>query len=339
MPEWRDIPKQCECIMARNEGIGPVLQAETCPVEMPTGHDLLVRVHGVSVNPVDVKLFDSLQPDQHRRLGFDGAGVVVAVGEQVTDFQPGDEVFYAGDISRPGSFSQFQRVDSRLVAHKPESLTFAEAAAYPLVSLTAAESLFEHLRIPVSTPMEKRLLIINGGGGVGSMAIQLAKLAGVYVIATASRPESYEWCLQHGADEVIDHSRPLTEQIAEPVDWVLNAAPQIDDYMAQMAEVTRPFGRICALASARQPVNINVFKDRSQGFEWTFMFTRAKYGVAPERQGLWLRRIASWLKHGRLRSIMHYKWGRLDAHNLAYAFEQVREGHMTGKGVLEVSSG
>jgi zinc-binding alcohol dehydrogenase family protein len=320
--------------LAKNEGLGPAWFEQTHTLTSLGPHDLLVEVKAVSVNPVDTKLFAALKPGQQKVLGYDAAGVVVSVGDQVTAFKPGDEVFYAGDVTRDGSFSQHQLVDSRLVARKPCRLSFTAAAALPLVSLTAVESLFEHLQLPFAPPTERTLLIINGAGGVGSMAIQLAKLAGVKVIATASREESKAWCRQLGADEVIDHSA-----VAEvEADWILNAAPKLDDYITPMARSVKPFGRVCALASAKAPIDMNLFKDKSVGFEWTFMFTRAKYNVAPERQGEWLARIARWVDAERLQAIDRAHWEKLSISSLQQAFEAVSQGGMVGKAVLSVGS-
>jgi len=300
----------------------------------PEGWDLLVAVRAVSVNPVDTKLFAALKPQQQRVLGYDAAGVVVAVGEKVRQIKPGDVVFYAGDITRDGSFATHQLVDSRLVALKPKTLSFEQAAALPLVGLAAAESLFEHLQLPFAADTEASLLVINGAGGVGSMAIQLGKLAGVRVIATASRPESQAWCRELGADEVIDHDAVAEVQ----ADWILNAAPNLNAYLEPMAQAVKPFGRVCALASAQGPVDINLFKDKSVGFEWTFMFTRAKYAASPERQGQWLTRIARWVDAGMLKSIQRMDWGPLSISGLQQAFAQLATGRMIGKGTFWIEA-
>ncbi len=318
--------------VACGDVLGPRWCERAVELPEPKGWDMLVAVQAVSVNPVDTKLFAALKPDQEKVLGFDAAGIVVAVGDRVERFKPGDAVFYAGDVTRDGSFATHQLVDSRLVAHKPQVLSFEQAAALPLVSLTAAESLFEHLNMPFAGPVDGTLLVINGAGGVGSMAIQLGKLAGVRVIATASRPESQAWCRQLGADEVIAH-----DAVAEvEADWILNAAPNLNDYIEPMARAVKPFGRVCALASAKEPVDINVFKDKSVGFEWTFMFTRAKYEACPECQGEWLMRIARWVDAGMLKPIDRTSWGPLGGASLQQAFEQVSSGRMIGKGTLSV---
>jgi len=313
---------------------GDVLGSRWCErtvdLPEPKGWDMLVAVRGVSVNPVDTKLFVALKPEQQKVLGYDAAGVVVAVGERVSHFKPGDAVFYAGDVTREGSFASHQLVDSRLAALKPKTLSFEQAAALPLVSLTAAESLFEHLSLPFAGETDGTLLVINGAGGVGSMAIQLGKLAGVKVIATASRSESQAWCREMGADEVIDHGAVAEVQ----ADWILNAAPNLNEYIEPMAQAVKPFGRVCALASAKGPIDINLFKDKSVGFEWTFMFTRAKYAVCPERQGQWLMRIARWVEAGMLKPVNRTSWGALSVSGLQRAFDQVAAGRMIGKGTL-----
>ncbi len=314
------------------QGFGWTVGEHAPPV--PEGHDLLVEIRAVSVNPVDTKLAAALKTGQEKVLGFDAAGVVTAVGDAVKDFAAGDAVFYAGDVTRDGSFASHQLVDSRLVARKPKTLSFEQAAALPLVSLTAAESLFEHLNVPFGTGEEGVVLVINGAGGVGSVAIQLARLAGHRVVATASRAESRDWCLRMGADEVIDHDAVAEVQ----ADWILNAAPNLDAYIEPMARAVRPFGRVCALASAKSPIDINLFKDKSVGFEWTFMFTRAKHGWRPERQGGWLRRIARWADAGLLRPVNSLSWGELNETGLHRAFEQVAAGRMIGKGTLHAGA-
>jgi alcohol dehydrogenase len=188
-----------------------------------TGFDLLVKVNAVAVNPVDTKVRAPKEQVETspRVLGWDAAGTVEAVGEQVTGFSVGDEVYYAGDITRSGSNAEYQSVDSRIVGIKPKNLTFSEAAALPLTSITAWEGLFERLRI--SSQSAGNLLIIGGAGGVGSIAIQLAKkLTNLTVIATASRPETLAWCQALGADKVVNHREDLVEQLNEnSIDYIL----------------------------------------------------------------------------------------------------------------------
>src|SRR4051794_10205555 len=182
----------------------------------PLGRDLLVQVKAVSVNPVDTKVRMRADPKggEPKILGYDATGIVAAVGPDVTLFKAGDEVWYAGSIIRPGTNSEFHLVDERIVGAKPKSLDFAAAAALPLTAITAWEVLFDRFAIPHGGGEGKSLLIVGGGGGVGSIAIQLARtLTRLTVIATASRPETTEWCKTLGAHHVIDHSKPMAERL------------------------------------------------------------------------------------------------------------------------------
>lgn len=297
--------------------------------------DLLVRVKAVAVNPVDTKLKASVKPDQAglKVLGFDACGEVLAMGGQVNNFAAGDRVFYAGDVTRAGSFAERQAVDSRLVAKAPKSLSDLEAAALPLVSLTASEALFDHLGLnrEAAANQGKRLLIIGGAGGVGSMAIQLAKQAGANVIATASRTDSQAWCQQLGADQVIDHRQPLHPQLEQEVDWILCAA-DTDSHLDNMTACIRPFGKICALVSHRQPMDMNRFKNKSVSFHWEFMFTRAMFKTPDQsQQGFYLQRLAQAIDAGAIRSILTQQGGKLGRETLQAAFDQVASGKMIGK--------
>ncbi len=297
--------------------------------------DLLVRVKAVAVNPVDTKLRASIKPDQTglKVLGFDACGEVITAGSQVAGLTAGDRVFYAGDVTRPGSFAEIQAVDSRLVARAPRSLSDLEAAAMPLVGLTASEALFDHLglNLDATANQGKRLLIIGGAGGVGSMAIQLAKQVGAEVIATASRAESRAWCRQLGADQVINYSQPLRSQLEQEVDWILCAA-DTDDHLDNMVACIRPFGKVCALVSHRQPMDVNRFKNKSVGFHWEFMFTRAMFKTPDQsQQGAYLQRLAQAVDAGVVRSILTQQGGQLSVKALQAAFDQVASGRMIGK--------
>lgn len=297
--------------------------------------DLLVRVKAVAVNPVDTKLKASVKPDQTglKVLGFDACGEVLAVGGQVDNFAVGDRVFYAGDVTRAGSFAEQQAVDSRLAAIAPKNLSDLEAAALPLVGLTASEALFDHLGLSMEADANrgKRLLIIGGAGGVGSIAIQLAKQAGANVIATASRADSQAWCKQLGADQVIDHRQPLHPQLEQDVDWILCAA-DTDSHLDNMAASICPFGKICALVSHRQPMDMNRFKNKSVSFHWEFMFTRAMFKTPDQsQQGVYLQRLAQAVDAGAIHSILTQRGGKLGTKTLQAAFDQVASGKMIGK--------
>ncbi|MEP2182211.1 zinc-binding alcohol dehydrogenase family protein, partial [Roseibium sp.] len=220
------------------------------PRPEPHGSDLLVEVRAVSVNPVDTKVRMRAEPEagDYKVLGWDAAGVVVAKGSDVTGFEVGDEVFYAGDLTRPGTNAEFHIVDERIVGRKPERLSWAEAAALPLTAITAWEALFDRLNINSAIPgVAPVLLIIGGAGGVGSIAVQLAsKLTDVTVIATASRPETRDWVLNLGADHVVDHSKPLAKQVADlgvGAPAYVFSTTNTDDHLAEIAELIAPQGR------------------------------------------------------------------------------------------------
>ncbi|MGD1698612.1 zinc-binding alcohol dehydrogenase family protein, partial [Dapis sp. BLCC M229] len=251
-----------------------------CVFPAAKGKDLLVQVKAVSVNPVDTKVRspqDKVE-SQPRILGWDAAGIVVEVGAQVTEFQPGDEVYYAGDITRPGSNSEFHLVDARIVGRKPQNLDFAHAAAFPLTGITAWEALFERLNIDKKgADAGKSILIINGAGGVGSIAIQLAKLAKLKVIATASRPETIAWCQKLGADEVVNHRNNLAEEIEkvgyQNVNYIL-CLNDTDGHWQAMTRAIEPQGTICSIVENERPLDMETLKSKSAGFVWEFMFIR-----------------------------------------------------------------
>lgn len=304
------------------------------PVAGP--RDLLVRVRAVSVNPVDAKLRKRKEgkPGAPVVLGFDAAGVVEAIGSDVRSFRIGDEVFYAGDISRSGSNSEWQVVDERIVGHKPKKLSFAEAAAVPLTALTAHEALFEQLAVTSG----KSLLLIGGAGGVGSMAIQMAKNVGATVLATASRPESRAWALQLGAHHVVDHSQPLLPQITalgfSTVDRIFNVA-NTNSYWGQMAELIAPFGRICSIVESPEPVDLSLLMMKSATFSWELMFTRSLFQTNDmAEQHRILEGVAADLDSGRLRTTVTEVLEPISAANLQKAHALIESGKSRGKIVL-----
>ena len=307
------------------------------PKPAPAGHDLLVKVEAVSVNPVDTKRrVDAAKTDDKPRvLGWDAAGTVEAAGPDVTLFKPGDAVYYAGDVTRPGSNSEFQLVDERIVGRKPKKLDFAQAAALPLTSITAWES-FHHL---MKVEAGKTLLLIGGAGGVGSIGIQLAKIAGLKVIATASRPETIAWCKALGAAETIDHRKPIPAQLAalglKNVDYVANFSGDLDGYWDAMAEVVAPFGRMVAIVGNRKPLNNDLVRGKSVSFSWEFMFTRARFGADMIEQHKLLNQVAEWLDSGKLRGTMKEDLGPINAANLRAAHARIESGTTIGKIVLK----
>jgi NADPH:quinone reductase len=312
------------------------------PDPTPTGRDLLVRVKAISVNPVDTKVRspkDKVEPAP-RVLGWDAAGVVEAVGPECSMFKAGDEVFYAGDITRPGTNSELHLVDERIAGRKPRTLGWADAAALPLTSLTAYEAFHDRLRIDRDGGDKGRtLLIIGGAGGVGSIGTQLAKIAGLRVIATASRPESQAFCKEQGAEHVIDHRRPLGEELAalglKTVDYIANFVDTAG-YWDVMADLIRPQGLIVGIVEAKTPVNITRLQGKSAGFVFELMFTRAMFKTEDmAEQHAILNRVGELCDQGRVRTTARTHLGTINAANLRRAHAQVETSHTLGKVVLE----
>ena len=316
------------------------------PTPEPEGRDLLVRVKAVSVNPVDVKVRSRLKTVEKELqiIGWDVAGVVESTGGEVSLFKVGDEVYYAGDITRPGGNSQYHLVDERIVGRKPKTLSFEQAAAMPLTTITAWEALFDRLGVEKSasaTPDQPAVLIIGGAGGVGSIAIQLAKkVAGCKVIATASRDESAVWCRKLGADEIINHYEPFAEEFkrigADEVDYIL-CFNSTEKHIQNMADVIKPQGKICTIVETKEglPVDINVFQAKSVGFMWELMFTRSMFKT-PDMQAQHdlLNEAGRLLDEGILKTTMTENYGPMTAENLRKAHGKIESGSMIGKLVL-----
>ena len=319
----------------------PDLLETTLPEPSPGPGDLLVRIEAVAVNPIDVKVRAGLGAgDAPRQLGWDGAGVVAAVGEGTRRFRPGDGVFFAGAIDRPGCNAEAVLVEEALVGRAPAGLSWAEAASVPLTGLAAWEALFERLGLdPHGGDRGTSLLLLGAAGGVGSLAIQLARRAGLTVIATASRPESQAWVRELGADHVVDHRRPLPPQLAAlglpQVDAIANFSDTAG-YWGVMAELIAPQGAIVALVSQRGPLDLNLLKDKSVRFCWEFMFTRSRFRTPDRhRQGEILDRLAERLEAGTLRPALRRTLGPISAANLELAHREVASGRMIGKLALE----
>ncbi|MFC3612168.1 zinc-binding alcohol dehydrogenase family protein [Lutimaribacter marinistellae] len=300
--------------------------------------DLLVEVRGVSVNPVDVKLRAAVSPETgHKILGFDAAGVVVETGTEVTGYTAGDAVFYAGDVTRPGTNARFHAVDERIVGRKPTSLEFDEAAGLPLTALTAWEMLFDSFRIPEQGGKGDAILVIGGAGGVGSMLIQLAKtLTQLTVIATASRDETRDWVNTMGADHVIDHRQPLAAQVA-----ALGLAPRYvaaltatDQHWEQIIELIAPRGHV-TLIDDPDALDIAPAKPKALTISWEFMFTRSMFRTADmDMQREVLNRVSAMIDEGALRSTVTERLGPLDEQTLRAAHARQESGRVIGKQVL-----
>ncbi|WP_289033650.1 zinc-binding alcohol dehydrogenase family protein [uncultured Roseibium sp.] len=312
------------------------------PRPEPRGSDLLVEVRAVSVNPVDTKVRMRAEPEpgDYKVLGWDAAGVVVAKGSDATGFDVGDEVFYAGDLTRPGTNAEFHLVDERIVGRKPKSLSWAEAAALPLTAITAWEALFDRLNINAAIPgAPPVVLIIGGAGGVGSIAVQLAsKLTDITVIATASRPETRDWVLNLGADHVVDHSKPLAKQVA---DLGLGAPAYVfsttntDDHLTEIAELIAPQGRF-SLIDDPSSLDISPFKRKSVSTHWEFMFTRSMFKTADmAAQGKLLNEISKHVDDSILKTTLGENFGAINAENLRRAHQFIESGKAKGKVVLE----
>lgn len=305
------------------------------------GKDLLVRVKAVGVNPVDYKVRASVkETDTPKILGWDAAGIVEEVGEDTSLFKVGDEVFYAGSIIRPGSNSEYQLVDERIVGGKPSNLSFEEAAALPLTTITAWEALFERLSIePNKTSNRDTLLIINGAGGVGSIAIQLAKqVAGLQVIATASRGDTERWCRQLGADYCINHHEeflPALNKIGfDAVDYIA-CFNNTDRHWQNMADTIKPQGKICSIVGNQSPLDLNLLKSKSVTFAWEFMFTKSQYNTPDmASQGELLNRVCGLVERGVIKTTFKENLGVLNPENLAIAHRKLESGKTIGKLVL-----
>jgi NADPH2:quinone reductase len=313
------------------EPSGRLVDAELQRPE-PAGRDLLVRVHAVAVNPVDTKQRAQNGP---RVLGFDVAGVVEAVGPECRLFKPGDQVFYAGDITRPGGFSEYHLVDERIVGRKPASLDFAEAAALPLTTLTAWEGLFDRLGLREDNNGNAHILIVGAAGGVGSIAVQLARLAGLTVIGTASRPESAAWVRELGAQHVIDHSKPFRPQLEDlgirevPYVFCLNL---VDPNWDNMVDVLAPQGKLCTILPPMSMVNFRPLFDKSASWCTEFMFTRAMFQTPDmQRQHEILTRLAGLVDAGRVRTTLRERLSPICARTLEDAFARIRSSRTIGK--------
>ncbi|KTT17740.1 zinc-binding alcohol dehydrogenase family protein [Pseudacidovorax intermedius] len=311
------------------------------PVPQPGPRDLRVRVSAVSVNPVDTKVRRNAAPEagQARVLGWDAVGTVDAVGSAVTGFAPGDRVYYAGSIVRPGANSELHLVDERIAARAPATLSDAQAAALPLTAITAWELLFDRLQVPRGGGAGQTLLITGGAGGVGSILIQLARqLTQLRVVATASRAETRQWCLDLGAHAVVDHSRPLATELKaagiEAVDLVASLTQTAQHY-AQLIEALKPQGRLAVIDDLPQ-LDAMPLKRKAISLHWELMFTRSMFETPDmAAQGALLAEVAALADAGRLRTTLGEHYGRIDAANLRRAHAFIESGRARGKVVLE----
>ncbi|MBW9090942.1 zinc-binding alcohol dehydrogenase family protein [Rhizobium wenxiniae] len=312
------------------------------PRPVPTGRDLLVEVEAISVNPVDTKVRKGVSPEagQWKILGWDAVGKVVEAGPDAKNFEIGDEVFYAGSLIRPGANSQFHLVDERIVGQKPKTLSNAEAAALPLTAITAWEMLFDRLDIAKPVPgAANAIVIIGGAGGVGSIAIQLVRaLTDVTVIATASRPETQEWVKTLGAHHVIDHSKPIAEQvkalgIGAPA--FVFSTTETHRHLKEIIELISPQGRF-GLIDDPESLDVLGFKRKAVSIHWELMFTRSIFETADiAEQGKLLNEVSRLVDEGKVRTTVTETLSPINADNLKKAHAAIESGKTRGKVVLE----
>lgn len=308
------------------------------PKPTPGPRDLLVKIQAISVNPVDCKLRQGVSPPGPRVLGWDAVGTVEAVGDEVGQFAVGDEVWYAGDITRQGSYAEYGLVDERIAGKRPASISMTEAAALPLTAITAWELLFDRLGIVEGGGGGQHLLIVGAGGGVGSILVQLAReLTGLVVIGTASRPATQAWVKELGAHHVIDHGKPLQAQLRElgieQVDHVISLT-HTDTYYAQLIELLKPEGQL-ALIDDPATLDAIPLKRKSISLHWEFMFTRSMYRTASmDKQHALLGRIAELVDQRRLRTTVGEHFGEIGADTLRRAHKLIESNQAVGKIVL-----
>ncbi|MCK4980997.1 MAG: zinc-binding alcohol dehydrogenase family protein [Candidatus Delongbacteria bacterium] len=307
----------------------------------PTGRDILVNIKAISVNPIDTKVRASLEgTDSEKILGWDASGVVESIGGEVENFKVGDEVFYAGDITRDGSYASHQLVDERIVGIKPQNLSFEQSAAMPLTSIAAWEALFDRLNISPEKDKSKSILIIGGAGGVGSIAIQLAKnIAGLKVIATASRDESKKWCRSLGSDGVLNHRKDIKEEMGllniDNFNYIL-CLNDTDHYFNIMAEIIAPQGKICNLVSTEKEHDLYILKKKSVSFSWEFMFTRSMFKTKDMiEQSKLLNKISELLDQGIIKTTLATNLDVLNIENILKAHILLENGSNVGKIILD----
>ncbi|NII82559.1 zinc-binding alcohol dehydrogenase family protein [Pedobacter riviphilus] len=312
-------------------------------VPQPSGRDILVKINAISVNPVDYKVRQNSAKDTvletPKIIGWDATGIVEAVGEAVTFFKPGDAVYYAGDLTRSGSNAEYQLIDERIVGLKPSTLSNAEAAAMPLTALTAWESLYDRIRINEQKDKGKSILIIGGAGGVGSIAIQIAKkVSGLKVITTASRTETKEWCKTMGADVVVNHNN-LVEEVRvagfKEVDFILDFV-DLNSYWDAIVELIKPQGHIVSITGSAAPIALNKLKNKSVTFSWELMYTRSMYQTDDmDEQHHILNKLTELFDNGTLKTTLNTTLKEFTVNNLKEAHRLLESGKTIGKVVIE----
>ncbi len=309
----------------------------------PDGYDLLVKIAAISVNPVDFKVRMNaaidVVLDTPKIIGWDAVGTVEAVGDKTSKFKVGDQVYYAGDLTKDGCNAEYQLIDERIVGHKPKSLSLAESAALPLTALTAYESLFDRIKINPEKDKGKTVLILAGAGGVGSITIQIAKkLANLTVIATASRPDSIQWCKDLGADYVVNHYdlKAELEKIGHTeVNYILDFV-DLKGYWETAAEIIKPQGHIVTITGSADPLHLNLLKEKSVTFSYEFMYTRSMFTTDDmEKQHQILNEIAELMDNGTLKPTLTTTLEGFTVENLKKAHQMQESGKTIGKTVIQ----
>ena len=314
-------------------------EKELAMPELTSQLDVIVMVLASAVNPVDVKMAEAYQGHDFTVLGFDGVGEVMAVGDDVLGFEPGDRVYYAGQQLRSGTNQVYQAVDSRLIAKAPANLTLSESAALPLTGITAYEILTDALGLAISEGVAtgKKILIVNGAGGVGSILIQLANFKGLQVITTASRPESVEWVKSLGADIVLNHHEDLGMQLKE---FGIDQLPYIvllhstDKYWNLATRYIAPFGRIASIFETEGLLDMGPLKNIGAQFAWEFMFAKGNFDIRMAEQGQALAKLTDLIESGKLKTTLTKTYKGFSAETLEAAYRDVASNHMIGKVVI-----
>ncbi len=305
----------------------------------PEGRDILVAVQAISVNPVDYKIRANMQPpgEDYKILGWDASGTVKAIGSEVSNFKVGDKVWYAGDLTRPGCNAQFQLVDERIVGRMPQSLSFAEAAALPLTTITAWEMLFDRLDVPMRE--KKSVLVIGAAGGVGSIMVQLlANLTKLQIIGTASRPKSIAWLKELGVDHIIDHHLPLSEELSRiglnSVEYVISLN-NTEDHYDEIVKCLAPQGKF-GLIDDPALLDVMPLKLKSISLHWELMFTRSMFQTKDmSEQHRLLNEVSRLIDIGKIRTTLTHHLGTINAANLRAAHKMLEQREAHGKVVLE----
>jgi NADPH:quinone reductase len=323
--------------MTVSEFGGPeVLKPQDLPAPTPGEHDLLIEVHACGLNPIDFKVRRGALTKGRELpiiLGFDVSGVVRDLGKSATNFRVGDEVYAAPALVRNGANAELVCVDARTVALKPKTLDHIQTAALPLVTVTAWEALVQRARIQNG----ENVLIHAGGGGVGHVAIQIAKLHGCRVFTTASRAESLDLCRKVGADIVINHREAdFVERVKHETGR--RACAVIFDTVGgetfdRSLDCLAPDGRIITcVGTPSDKIPQKLFRlNATLIFE--FMGAPGVYGLRPESHGEILRAVAALVDEGKLKPHV----GRiLEFEEIAEGHRLLEAGHVTGKLVVRL---